>query len=163
MFSRAWLTYDPNHPLCDPNNLNYVSDPNLSGYISETDKLRFNPVCDLDSDLDVDLADLCEFLEDWLWVACWKLDEINAAAVTAQPETLMAQSFSALRSLSASSLETTIETAEVQPDVSVETLVQIISFLNEAEAEMPDNVDAIEAVRAILVEQLRAIASNEEQ
>ncbi len=103
------------------------------------------------------------FLDDWLWVACWKLDELNAAAVTAQPETLMAQSFSALRSLSVSSLETTSETVETQTDVSVETLVQIIGFLNEAEMEMPDNIEAIEAVRAILIEQLSAISSDEGQ
>ena len=162
-FSRAWLAHDPNHPLCDPNNLNYVSDPNLPGYISETDKLRFNPVCDLDSDLDVDLADLCEFLEDWLWVACWKLDEINAASSNAQTESLMVESLSAARSFLAVALETTIETAEVQPEISAETLVQIIGFLNEAEMEMPDNIEAIEAVRAILVEQLGAMLSNEEQ
>jgi hypothetical protein len=161
MFSRAWLTYDPNHPLCDPNNLNYVSDPNLPGYISETDKLRFNLICDLNSDLHVGLSDFVLFCDDWLWVACWKLDEINASA--AQQENLPAQLFSVSRSLSMISLETTSETAEIESEVSVETLVQILGFLNEAESEMPDNMDAIEAVRAILTEQLNAIVSNEER
>lgn len=78
LFSRAWLTYDPNHPYCDPNNPNYVSDPNATGYIDDEDKLRFNPICDLDEDLHVGLADLIAFCEDWLWIACWKLEEINA-------------------------------------------------------------------------------------
>ncbi|MBN2514233.1 MAG: right-handed parallel beta-helix repeat-containing protein [Sedimentisphaerales bacterium] len=163
LFSAAWLTYDPNHPLCDPNNLNYVSDPNLSGYIDQNDKLRFNPTCDLNSDLHVGLADFVLFCDDWLWVACWKLDELNAAGASAQTESLMAQSFSASRSLLAVALDATAETVESQPEISVETLVQIISFLNEAEIEMPDNLDAIEAVRAILVEQLGAIVSKEEQ
>jgi hypothetical protein len=161
LFSAAWLTYDPNHPLCDPNNLNYVSDPNLPGYIDQNDKLRFNPTCDLNSDLHVGLSDFVLFCDDWLWVACWKLDEINASA--AQQENLPAQLFSVSRSLSMISLETTSETAEIESEVSVETLVQILGFLNEAESEMPDNMDAIEAVRAILTEQLNAIVSNEER
>lgn len=75
-FSRSWMTYDPNNPLCDPNNPNYVSDPNSINFISQTDKERFNPVCDLDQDMAVDLADLAIFFEEynWLWVACWRLD-----------------------------------------------------------------------------------------
>jgi hypothetical protein len=71
VFSAAWLTYDPNNLLCDPNNPNYVSDPNVPGYISQSDKERFNPVCDLNHDLDVDQADLIAFLDHWLWMACW--------------------------------------------------------------------------------------------
>jgi hypothetical protein len=71
-FSRAWITYDPNNPLCDPNNPNYEHDPNSINYISQTDKERFDATCDLDNDLDVDLADLMIFTEDWLWVACWR-------------------------------------------------------------------------------------------
>jgi hypothetical protein len=73
-FSRAWMTYDPNNPLCDPNHPNFEHDPNSINYISQTDKERFNPVCDLDQDLDVDLADLRLFAEDWLWTACWRRD-----------------------------------------------------------------------------------------
>ncbi len=74
----AWMTYDPNNPLCDPNHPNFEHDPNSINFISETDKERFNPVCDLDQDMDVDLADLVVFAEDnpqnWLWVACWRKD-----------------------------------------------------------------------------------------
>jgi hypothetical protein len=75
-FSRAWLTYDPNNPLCDPNNPNYIHDANEPGYISDLDKERFNPICDLDSDLDVDLDDLMVFLDEapWAWTACWRHD-----------------------------------------------------------------------------------------
>ncbi len=77
-FSLAWMTYDPNNPLCDPNHPNFESDPNSINFISETDKQRFNPVCDLDQDLDVDLDDLLVFVGDnpknWLWLACWRLD-----------------------------------------------------------------------------------------
>jgi uncharacterized repeat protein (TIGR01451 family) len=73
-FQRAWLSYDPNHPLCDPNHPDFVSDPNAPGYISEQDKQRFNENCDLVSDLTIDLLDIEKFVSDtpWLWKACWK-------------------------------------------------------------------------------------------
>jgi uncharacterized repeat protein (TIGR01451 family) len=86
MFSKSWMTFDPNHPYCDPNNPNYVSDPNAPGYIDEDDKLRFNPICDLDEDLHVGLSDLILFLDDWTWIACWKLDEINASMMAMQSQ-----------------------------------------------------------------------------
>lgn len=77
-FSKAWMTFDPNNPLCNPSHPNYISDPNNPAYISSTDKARFNPVCDLDNDLDVDLADLVVFAHNqngnWLWTACWRTD-----------------------------------------------------------------------------------------
>jgi hypothetical protein len=148
IFSRAWLSRAPN--LVDPNAI-----------------ANWNPICNLDescnSQYAIDLADLCVFLDEWLWVACWKLDEINAVAMTAQTESLSAQSLATTRSLSVSSLETTIKTTEDQTEVSTETLVQIIGFLNEAEMEMPDNIDSIEAVRAILFDQLNVMLSNEVQ
>jgi hypothetical protein len=78
-FSRAWMTFDPNNPLCNPSHPNYISDPNNPAYISPTDKARFNPACDLDNDLDVDLADLVLLSKrdnpfNWLWIACWRTD-----------------------------------------------------------------------------------------
>lgn len=64
-FSVAWLTCDPNRP------------GGTSGY-DPNDLLRWNPRCDLDQDYDVDLTDLLIFVEDdpqnWLWIACWRLD-----------------------------------------------------------------------------------------
>jgi hypothetical protein len=156
-FSRAWLSHDPNDPA-------WVADPNL---VDPNAIANWNPLCNLvesgNSQYVIDLADLCVFLDDWLWVACWKLDEINAASTNAQPEVLMVQGFSAMRNHSGSLLETTIKTAEAQQEITVETLVQIISFLNEAEVNMPDNIESVEAVKAILVEQLRAIVNKDEQ
>jgi hypothetical protein len=133
MFSRAWLSRDPNE-YTDPN----LVDPNAIA--------NWNPLCNLDytgnSEYAIDLADLCVFLDDWLWSACWKLDEINAAATTAtaQTESSMIESLSATRSLSAAALDATSEMAEIEPDVSAETLVQIIGFLNEAVCRMGESV-----------------------
>ena len=66
-FSRAWLSIAP----ADPN----IVDPN--------DFKNWNPACNLDdngaSEDVIDLADLDVFLENWLWIACWKLEEINQA------------------------------------------------------------------------------------
>ena len=39
-FAKAWQTYDPNHPLCDPNDPGYVSSPNDPNYISASDNNR---------------------------------------------------------------------------------------------------------------------------
>ncbi len=60
-FSAAWLTYDPNHP-------------NLPNPVEPNAILHWNPMCDLDDDLDVDLADLMVFVPEWCWKACWRHD-----------------------------------------------------------------------------------------
>jgi hypothetical protein len=52
-FSAAWLTYDPNHP-------------NLPNPVEPNAILHWKPMCDLDSDQDVDMADLMVFVERWL-------------------------------------------------------------------------------------------------
>jgi hypothetical protein len=72
--SGAWMTWDPNNPFCNPNHPDYEDDPNSINFISQTDKERFDPSCDWDEDLDVDLDDLMAFVDNWLWVACWRLD-----------------------------------------------------------------------------------------
>jgi hypothetical protein len=53
-FSKAWLQYDP-----DIN-----SDPNFSA--------NWNEKCDLDKDGQVELDDILELANNWLWQACWK-------------------------------------------------------------------------------------------
>jgi hypothetical protein len=86
LFSRAWLSHDPNDPawLADPN----LADPNLSEGWYE-----WKHICNLDATGDsaysIDLADLMVFLEQvpWLWQACWKTDVYWAE--NSQPEMLM--------------------------------------------------------------------------
>jgi len=57
--AEAWLTVDPNHPTTPP-------DPGLPN--------PWNPACDFDADMDIDLGDLAYFVYDgyWLWQACWR-------------------------------------------------------------------------------------------
>ncbi len=134
-FSLAWMTYDPNNPLCDPNHPNFESDPNSINFISETDKQRFDPVCDLDQDLDVDLADLVIFAEDspqnWLWVACWRLD--------LQPEQLeqimMSMAPSGGIQMQSASLSASAKAESITPEKSVKEqildLEDTIQFLKK--------------------------------
>ena len=121
-FSHAWLTCDPNRP------------GGTSGY-DPNDFRHWNLRCDLDQDYDVDLADLVIFAEDnpqnWLWVACWRLDM--------QPEELQQMTSMVpdggvlTQSLSASSAS--IESTTVVPDKSArEQLIDLedtIQFLEK--------------------------------
>jgi hypothetical protein len=63
LFSRAWLTHDPN-------------DPHIPAGVDPNDLARWNRKCNLDGDYDIDLADLMIFADyrnaNWLWTACWR-------------------------------------------------------------------------------------------
>ena len=165
-FSAAWLTYDPNHPLCDPNNPNYVGEPNEPGYISQSDKDNFDPWCDLVEDLHIDLSDLEVFVSDtpWLWTACWyDVDSTETmAATTSSMSAFSTMSVSTL-SLSPASIESTEveEITEVDSEATAQTLMEVIVFVDDIIAESPDNVGNIEEMRTVLMEQLKAIVSEE--
>jgi len=77
VFVEAWLSADPNYPLCDPNNDGYVGNPNDPDYISEADKLRYVGEWDLDSDLFIGMSDLSLFADIWLLMPCWMESQMN--------------------------------------------------------------------------------------
>jgi uncharacterized repeat protein (TIGR01451 family) len=153
-FSAAWLSHNPTDPawLADPN----LADPNLSE--------PWNPVCNLadtgSSEYAIDLADLGVFLDDWLWVACWKLEEINTVMQVQRP---MVESYAVEVTLSAGSTETMLQSVEAYPNISAETLVQIIGFVNDILAEQSDNLENIEELKSVLVQQLTAVLNREHQ
>ena len=145
LFSLAWLTYDPNHPYCDPNHPSYVNDPNLPGYISETDKLRYNPLCDLDDDLHVGLSDLLLFLDaPWLWKACWvDLEEMQMQQMMPGGEMmLMGESESMLSSAVVTS-EPIVQ--EKSAEEQILDLATAIVFLEQLWFEEPDIQQEINA------------------
>jgi len=145
-FSAAWLSYDPNNPLCDPNHPDFVSDPNAIDYISETDKQHFNGQCDLVEDLHINLADLAVFWDDWLWTACWRENYIAIyGTMSSSGESAILLDY------------VTAISVEPEPETSVDTLVQIIGFLDEVIAESPDNLENIEEIRAVLMDELKAV------
>jgi hypothetical protein len=133
-FSRAWMTYDPNNPLCDPNNLNYERDPNSINFISQTDKARFNPVCDLDQDLDVDLGDLVIFADDrnadWLWVACWRQD-LTSEHLEQMMMSMAPEGGSQMQSLSVLSTDKTTITSEKPIREQILELKDTVQFLEK--------------------------------
>ncbi len=147
-FSRAWMTYDPNNPLCDPNHPNFVSDPNSINFISQTDKDRFNPQCDLDEDLDVDLGDLAVLYDEsnWLWVACWRLD-LTADALQ-QMMSMSSEGGMQMESLSTLSVE---KTTAILPEKSVKEqifeLKDTIVFLEKLWLEDPSIQQEIDPVK----------------
>ena len=67
-FSLAWLSHDPNE----------FTDPN---FIDPDEIANWDAACNLDasgtSEYVIDLADIDIFVDDWLWVACWKQSEID--------------------------------------------------------------------------------------
>lgn len=125
IFARAWLSADPNNPLCDPNNAGYVSDPNDPDYISEADKVRYSLRCDIDEDLDVDLADFALFCDEWLWIACWKdsqIDRVESMAMSGQSEMMSVPMM----------LPMSMETEEPEPAFTSEAdLVEFVKGVNE--------------------------------
>jgi hypothetical protein len=122
--SKSWMTTDPNHPLCDPNNPNYEEDPNSINFISETDKERFDPSCDWDEDLDVDLDDLMAFVDNWLWVACWRLDLQEM-----QMSMMMGESISQSESLAESTISQKVEQKPIHEQIV--DLRDTVSFLEK--------------------------------
>lgn len=167
-FSAAWLSHNPEDPA-------WLADPNL---VDPNSAAAWNPRCNLNdtgsSTYSIDLDDLRVFLNDWLWVACWKLEEINTAiaqseSLSAQSQSLMVESSAVESSLSEASLEESSlessslveETAEEQRDVSAQTLIDIIGFLNEVSVTETDNIEGIEELKTILREELRIKLASE--
>ncbi|MEN6309313.1 MAG: right-handed parallel beta-helix repeat-containing protein [Anaerohalosphaeraceae bacterium] len=169
-FSVAWLSHNPEDPawLADPN----LADPNSAA--------AWNPRCNLNSTgsstYTIDTADLTAFLNDWLWVACWKLEEINTAiaqteSMAAQAQSLMVESSAVESSLSAASLDAsslesssmTESTVEENSGVSAQTLTEIISILDAALLTETDNIEGIMQMKAILQAELDSLSAAESQ
>jgi hypothetical protein len=141
-FSAAWLSHSGQDPawLADPN----LVDPNLIA--------AWNPMCNLadmgTSQYVIDLADLEIFLEDWLWVACWKMEEINAMIA------MMAGGDQQMQGLAAgfigtNAVQTVSEPKIVQPEPTVEEqilrLQQTLVFLGQIWFENPQIQREIDA------------------
>lgn len=140
-FSRAWLSRDPNDPA--------ISDPNL---FDPNDFIGWNPQCDLNGDYQVTLPDIVMFMDDapWLWEACWRDNYLAVYGMTSGGESLLM-----MQPLSMVTMEAQI--IESEPEPSLETLVQIVGFLDEIAAESSDNLENIQELRATLMDEITAI------
>jgi uncharacterized repeat protein (TIGR01451 family) len=45
-----------------------------AAWMTQSSNPKWNPLCNLDGDNDIDLADLVLFVPNWLWTACWRVD-----------------------------------------------------------------------------------------
>jgi len=140
-FSVAWLTYDPNHP-----NLPNPIDPNAI--------LHWNPICDLDSDLDVDMADLMLFVPEWCWSACWRFD---ISAMQQQASAMMTQS-SMLLSESLSTKSVDAQTMKVESAESSETETSLaLSLINQIDCLIEtdqENAETWQEMKSLLEQSL---------
>jgi len=148
-FSRAWLSRSPDE-YTDPN----LIDPNAIA--------NWNPKCNLadtgTSQYVIDLADLMNLVEDtpWLWIACWKLEEINAmtAMMSGGEESMLMGGEEQIQVLSTEfmeteALQTVSEPLMIQPEPTVEEqilqLQDTIVFLEQIWLEEPDLQQQISA------------------
>ncbi len=145
VFSAAWLTYDPNHP-------------NLPNPIDPNQLLHWNAVCDLDTDLDVDLADLDNFCDPnhWLWVACWRID-LQELQTPPSMMMLPGGGESLMPATESAPLKYSVQTDAIQsacepaPEETADSARQILDFLNTVlEEETPENKDGILEMKAVL-------------
>jgi len=154
IFAEAWLSADPNNPLCDPNHPDYVGDPNDPNYISEDDKLRYKAECDLDTDLDVDLADLSLFCDEWLWIACWRESQFyrfDMMATGGGESMMMNVPFAeALSTLSLSEPEEALAEADLAR--LVHGINEIMAFVDETISEDPVNASSLLEIKASMAE-----------
>jgi parallel beta-helix repeat protein len=112
VFSSAWLTEDPN--------------------------IYFNPLCDLDTDDNVDLADLLIFSapNNWLWQACWRTD-LQAQ----QMQMMMAPQDSEEMLLMESTLKTSVPVQVIEEQSITEQIIDLaecVRFLEKIWLEEPD-------------------------
>jgi hypothetical protein len=120
-FSCAWLSHDPNDPAW--------SDPNL---VDPNDVAAWKACCNLDDTGDstytIDLYDFTEWLNDWLWTACWYEGYTEAWGMTMAMgggESLLLSESLALQPEQIEPVEKTIEEQLENAKVIIEWLEEI--------------------------------------
>ncbi len=191
-FAQAWLSHDPNDPavndpnhpdyddLTDPNSLNYIDPIRFEGWYEGKIICNFDATVDTDTEYEVDLADFDIFLDDWLWIACWKQSQMNRfdnmmAAMSSSSEsmTMMAPMSMSATTLTTSSLSMDLATekdlVESEPDYAtmpsqelvplVSGIQDIIGHLDSSIAEGHKNAENLYDAKVFLSEVLQDIES----
>ena len=107
-FSAAWLSTDPNN------------DPNYAE--------NWDPECDINDDLIVDIVDLASLADEWLWWACWWDEEEMMGMM------MMAPGGGESMSLSTASFSASASSAKIAPVeevVPMATLEEMTAWLEE--------------------------------
>lgn len=156
--SRAWLSHDPNDPVCDPNHPNYVSDPDDPDYISEIAKANWNPICNLndteetETEYAIDISDLVEFCKNdpqvWGWEACWRNNYFKMCG--------MMDSGSGAGMMMAMPVMETFESISAQmasepnPETMEQNILLILEEIEKYMEEEPENYEALVEMKAFL-------------
>lgn len=159
-FSLAWLSHDPNDPAVqDPNDP--VNDPDDPAYIHPDrliDWYEWKYMCNLDdsgdSQYEIDLADLTEFIDNgyWLWIACWKqsdMDRVESMMMAMGGGESMEMTMSIPMEYSS---QVAIPTEEVA--IPEESLEDILGYLDVFIKEDPTNVENLYDMKDYLEELL---------
>ncbi len=157
IFSAAWLSHDPNDPVCNPNDPGYVSDPNDPDYISESAKANWNQICDLDDNYDVDLDDFASFCDNWLWQACWREGYLQGMGGLGMEGLIMPLA------IEFTSLTTTTEVTlvpEPDPVTLEENILAMIEYLDQVIADGAPNAESASEIKAILEEWLNGTGAS---
>ena len=141
IFSRAWLSCDPNvYPGTDPNVWDVW--------------MQWGRRCDLYDDERVDLLDLEIFLEaPWLWEACWRTEVWQMQTMMMGGGGGMMSKSSLMETLySAQSLQAeSVQQSEPTQAELAENIVLILDFLEEVLGEdNPENEGGILEIKAVL-------------
>jgi len=162
-FAQAWLSADPNSPLCDPNDPIYTTDPNSPRFISEGDLLRYNRRWDIDDDLDVDMADFVLFYDEWLWTACWKESRIYrfdmmamAMAMGGGESMMMTEPFA----MESSTVDPAAAASAIEQNESPtleQSAAAILGYVNWCIEQNHPNTEALYDMRAFLEETLKEL------
>ena len=174
IFSAAWLSHDPNDPAFDPNDPSYnphLSDPNYPDeYVTDGQKLAWNPVCDLDdtsgSAYCIDLADFIAFCKDspqnWLWESCWHSNYVEYGMMMGMGggggmmmTAPMIESLYSAKSLQTESIQPVYEPTPEEQAVAIN---EILDFLSKVlKEDNPVNEKGILEMMAYLEEWLAEI------
>jgi hypothetical protein len=162
IFSRAWLSRDPNDP-------SLPSDPNL---IDPNDFTGWNPICNLDQTGDsayrIDIADLAAFCaqDSWLWEACWREDywdvwgmkDDGGARMLVLGEGEEMTAISMMKSFTTPS-----EQSVCKPDSETlaKNILLILEEVDKIMEEEPENYEALNEMKVFLEEVLRELKNGE--
>ena len=106
-------------------------------WLSSSGEQNYNEVCDIVDDEIINLDDLLVFVDDWLWTACWKMQQIPIGTMV-----LMGESMGGTTFVTDGSLILT-ETAEVkEAELTEEDIEVILEWI----AEVSKDKEVIDAI-----------------
>lgn len=168
IFGNAFGGHDPNDPLLDPN----VIDPN--------NLLRWNAVCNFNTDYFIDMKDLYFLADSWLCEACWhKMPpdplppfdysisyspgvpfEPNEPYYDPNEPEWDPNDFFSMMSMSSGGEDMSLSSAEMaDPELTIHQLKETIDFLYDIIDEAPEETDNILQMIKSMYEEIELVST----